>query len=392
MRLLLAGVSARAAAESAARAGFAVTSIDAFGDLDQHSDVRVLVPRQGFTARRAARMARTLDYDAAVYLAGFENHPRAIGSLASGGALWGNPPDVVRRVRNPALLQEALDRRGFPTPLALAEFRVTSPESRVPQWLVKPRASGGGHRVRAWTAAAPVPRGYYLQELMDGTSGSVVFVAAGGRIAPLGVSRQLIGEAAFGASGYRYCGNVLAARDDPQFGSSQTLFDAASAVARAVTEEFGLVGVNGIDFVSCDGEPYAVEVNPRWTASLELVERAHGLSVFDAHAAACVTGALPGFDLSRAHRAAPAVGKAIVFARRSVAVGDTYAWLADPNVRDVPRPGGRIAAGQPVCTVFGVGADSAQCHTALIERAEWVYSQLAAWEPQRARARVGLHA
>ena len=40
MRLLIAGISTRAAAESAARAGFEVTAIDAFGDLDQHPGVR----------------------------------------------------------------------------------------------------------------------------------------------------------------------------------------------------------------------------------------------------------------------------------------------------------------------------------------------------------------
>ena len=46
-------------------------------------------------------------------------------------------------------------------------------------------------------------------------------------------------------------------------------------LARALVEEFDLVGVNGIDFVARDGLPYAIEVNPRWCASMELVERAH---------------------------------------------------------------------------------------------------------------------
>ena len=46
------------------------------------------------------------------------------------------------------------------------------------------------------------PRGCYLQQRLEGVPGSVVFVAAGGRAAPLGVSRQLVGEPAFGASGF----------------------------------------------------------------------------------------------------------------------------------------------------------------------------------------------
>ena len=52
--VLIAGVSTRAAAESAARAGFAVTAIDAFGDLDQHPSVRGLSLADNFSARAAA--------------------------------------------------------------------------------------------------------------------------------------------------------------------------------------------------------------------------------------------------------------------------------------------------------------------------------------------------
>ena len=209
----------------------------------------------------------------------------------------------------------------------------------------------------------------------------MVFVAAGGRAVPLGVSRQLVGEHAFGAAGYRYCGNILAAAGDAEFARDEALVDAACALAHAVAEEFGVVGVNGIDFVARGRRPaYAIEVNPRWCASMELVERAYGLSVFGAHAAACAAGALPAFDLVRARRGAGAVGKAVVFARHDVTVGDTREWLADSSVRDVPRPGERIRAGRPVCTVFAAGRDAVACHAALVRRAERVYAELAAWQ------------
>ncbi len=226
-----------------------------------------------------------------------------------------------------------------------------------------------------------VPRGCYLQELVDGTPGSVAFVAAGGRAVPLGVSRQLIGEDAFGASGYRYCGNILAAAGDEQFAHDEALVHAACALARSVVAEFDLVGVNGIDFVECRGVPYAVEVNPRWSASMELVEQAYDLSVFGAHAAACGTGALPEFDFMSARSGAGAVGKAVVFARRDVAVGDTRAWLEDRNVRSTCRIRvNEFAPAGPVCTVFAADRDGAACHAALVGRAERVYEQLAVWE------------
>lgn len=382
MRVLLAGVSARSAAGSAVTAGFDVTTVDAFGDLDlpASAQVRVVPPR--FTACRAAAAALTASYDAAVYLAGFENHPRAVARLASGGALWGNPPDVLRRVRDPVRVAAALGRRGVPVAAVIAGARIPGPWARTRAWLVKPRASGGGHRIRRWVPGSPVPRDCYLQALVEGTPGSVAFVAAGGRAVPLGVFRQLVGEEAFGASVYQYCGNILTPAGGPPRGRAAALIDGACAVARAVAEEFGLVGVNGVDFVVRDGTPYVTEVNPRWTASLELVERASGLSVFGMHAAACRAGALPVVDGLQARRPTPVVGKAVVFSRREVTVGDTRRWLSGRGaaaVGDVPRPGQRIAAGRPVCTVFASGPDARTCHAALARRAAGIYEQLDRW-------------
>jgi predicted ATP-grasp superfamily ATP-dependent carboligase len=394
MHVLLAGFSTRAAAESAARAGFTVTAIDAFGDLDQHPSVHALLLPRGFTAQAAARLARGIACDASAYLSAFENHPRAVAALAAGRALWGNPPHVLRRVRDPLILARALRSRGCAAPeVYVAGPNMVRPASDQPDqyvgrglsappasgWLVKPLASGGGHGVQPWIEGVPLPRGHYLQQPVDGTPGSVVFVAAAGRAVPLGVTSQLVGEAAFGAERYRYCGSILAA----PAASDPTLVERACALAAVVADEFGLVGVNGIDFVAREGVPSAIEVNPRWCASMELVELAYQLSVFGAHATACTDGALPDFDVSRARCRWGAIGKAVVFARRDVTIGDSRAWLpgsADRDevaiVRDVPHPGDRIAAGRPVCTVFATGPDAAACRAALVRRAERVYAQL----------------
>ena len=252
----------------------------------------------------------------------------------------------------------------------MADTPPTPPERECRGWLVKLRNSGGGARVRPWHQGARLSRGSYLQELVDGTPGSVVFVAAGGRAVPLGVSRQLVGESMFGAAGYQYCGSILAAAGDPQFARDEALVHAAGALAQAVADEFGVVGVNGIDFVARDGVPYAIEVNPRWSGSMELVERVYGLSGFGVHAAACTHGTLPEFDFTKARRGVGALGKAIVFARRDVTAGDTHAWLADASVRDVPQPGARVRAGRPMCTVFATGRDSVSCYAALVRRAK----------------------
>jgi uncharacterized protein len=383
-KVVLAGVSTRAAAESAARAGYDVTAFDAFGDLDQHPSVHVVsLPRDRgarFSAHRAARESLTVDAHAVVYLSNFENHPRAVQTLAAGRALWGNPPDVLRRVRDPRVLSERLRRRGLPAP------RVVDAGNGPPlegDWMLKPLDSGGGRRVRYWRTdrgrsdgRRGIPRTSYLQEFIDGSPASLVFAAARGQMVPLGFSAQLIGRHEYGASGFRYCGNVLIGAADAQF--PPVLFEQACAAARAVADEFGLVGVNGIDFVLRGSAAYAIEVNPRWSASMELVERAYGISVFAAHAAACADGVLPAFDLQGARQSGRVWGKAIVFAQATCVMGDTRQWLDDPALRDVPHPGDGIDEGQPICTVLADAEDGLACEAALVARARHVYSGVSA--------------
>jgi uncharacterized protein len=392
-RVLIAGISTRAAAESAAKAGFAVTAIDAFGDLDQHPSVRSLAlplaSGASFSAHAAAEAVRDVSADAAVYLSPFENHIRAVDALTSnpstslraGRVLWGNPPDVLRRVRDPFLLSGLLRRHGFATPVT----RVDVPRefAGTKEWLVKPFRSGGGHLVRPWEPGTDVLPGFYAQERISGVPASIVFVAAGGRAVPLGVSRQLIGEAAFGASGYRYCGNVLASADDKVL--TDPVVESAIALANYVTEQFGLVGLNGIDCIVRDEVPYAIEVNPRWTSSMELVERHYGVSMFDAHAAACRDEVLPSFDLL-ARRGHSVSGKAIVFAPEDITAGDTRSWLGDGMVRDVPKPGERMTSGQPICTVYANAPRVAPCVEQLEARARSILNHFQGLDQRGSRS------
>lgn len=368
--VLVAGMSTRAIAASAARAGFQVTAVDAFTDLDQHPDVRSLAVAGRYSPRAAVRASRAVACDAVAYLSSFENHPDVVRALACRRALWGNPPDVLRAVRDPYRLRDVWIRRGHGAP-ALGG-------SAIGRWLQKPVASGGGVEVRNWVSGAPTPPGHYLQEFIPGEPGSVAFLASPQGVRVLGVFQQLIGLPRFGASGFRYCGNIL---NDVR--PSAATIRTAAKLADIVATEFGLVGVNGIDFVAQGEELYPIEVNPRWSASMELVERTRGISVFAAHARACQTGELASFDAVTAPPIGTCVGKGIVFARRAAVVGDTRAWCETGRVADVPRPETRIEAGQPVCTVFATEATPEGCRMALEAEATRVFAELDSWPSPR---------
>jgi predicted ATP-grasp superfamily ATP-dependent carboligase len=367
-RLLIAGVSTRALASSAAGAGYRVTAVDAFADLDLRriAEVIAMRPDHGapYSAIAAAVAAQDTAAELVAYTSNFENYPAAVDILTRGRQLLGNRSAVLRRVRDPVRLMRILGRQGFATP----QTRATSPgEPTSGSWLLKPRRSGGGHGVAIWQYGQRVPRTHYLQERIDGVPGSVVFAADGRRAVQLGVSRQLVGDEHFSASGYRYCGSLLGPLA-LLFPDAEPLREATARLAAAVTEEFGLVGLNGIDFIARDGVPYPIEVNPRYSASMELVERTKGLSIFGVHLEAS-QGRLP----APTEDPAGVEGKAIVFARRAVTMGQTRRWLDDHSFADLPHPGEKIPRGRPICTVFAGGSDAASCYRLLARRAAGVY-------------------
>jgi predicted ATP-grasp superfamily ATP-dependent carboligase len=353
-------------AVSAARAGYQVTAIDAFGDRDLRASARVIGAPQSsrFDPHAAALSAADVAADLVAYTANLENYPAEVGRLAIGRRLLGNPPDVLMRVRNPIELMRVLRRAGFSVPTT----RATATPALGGDWLLKPRRSGGGHGVSAWQCGDTVPRSSYLQERIDGTPGSVVFAANGHDAKVLGLSRQLVGDIRFGARDFRYCGSLLAGRAGPLFPQQSRLAVTAKAMARVIALEFGLVGLNGIDFMARSGVPYPVEVNPRYSASMELIERAWGTSLFELHARACegkLPAEIPVADLIE--------GKAVVFARGELVMRETGSWLGNESFADVPHSGEHIESGRPICTVLARARSAGACMRRLTRLAGTVY-------------------
>jgi uncharacterized protein len=368
--VLIAGITTRPFAMSAAQAGYRVTAIDAFGDRDLRFVADVILARsragQRYGPAQAATAGALVAADWVAYTSNFENYPRAVARLSQGRRLLGNPPDVLRRSRDPLELGRVLQHHGLP----FAETRHRAPEDGTYTWLLKPRRSGGGHGISIWTPGRPIPRGMYLQRRIAGLPGSISFAANGSTAVVLGFSRQMVGEAQLGAQRYRYCGSLLGTSETPQFPRQEELFQRASELARLLAGEFRLVGLNGIDFIARNGVPYPTEVNPRYSASMELIERGAGLSMFQTHFQAC-SGVLP----AAVEPAGAVQGKAIVFARRAGVVAGMRQWT-NPWIADIPSAGERIMPGRPICTVFAHARSAAACRRLLLRRAAIVYRMM----------------
>ncbi len=144
-----------------------------------------------------------------------------------------------------------------------------------------------------------------------------------------------------------------------------------------LASRFQLRGLAGVDLVLAGDRAWVIEINPRFSASMEIVEHACRRSIVAAHVAACQGVVAPiQSDWRPAGAEATTFGKAILFARQDATVTEAFfRWAiertsVDPQRRelaDVPSPGETIAPGDPVLTVFAEGA-AATCEQILHER------------------------
>jgi predicted ATP-grasp superfamily ATP-dependent carboligase len=380
VRILIVGLSTRAIAESAVKAGYNVVTLDYFGDRDQRALVRNYALQRDFdlpySAEALLEASRRLEFDAVVYASSLENHPEVVEQFAQGPELLGNFPGVLKEVRDWARLRAVCDEEGIlhPTTLLPGEEGEADPRAR---WLRKPARSGGGHGIEPWNGGA-LDGKHVLQEHVEGQPASAAFVADGKRSVVLGVTEQLIGREEFGARGYTWCGNILPLALRSSEGV-QAVVESMERTAARLTQRFGLRGVNGVDFVVADGpdsrpHPSLVEINPRYTASMELVERAYGLNVFDLHVRS-FDGELPAFSLEKRLDHPRFHGKGIVYADEDVVMPNTAEWGREGR-RDIPLSGEKIKARHPICTVLAQGESRDLCWNHLVAAADRVRQEL----------------
>src|SRR5262249_30309839 len=152
--------------------------------------------------------------------------------------------------------------------------RPGSPALPAGRWLLKPLRGAGGTSIRFYSGEENEAMWVrsYLQEYVEGESRSALYVALRGRTHLLGLTRQLVGEAWLHASPFHYCGSVgPLSLDVRQHGDLQRL-------GGVLATRCGLRGLFGVDGVWRDGTLWPVELNPRYTASVEVLEHATGLS------------------------------------------------------------------------------------------------------------------
>jgi predicted ATP-grasp superfamily ATP-dependent carboligase len=361
--VLILGVNTRAAAFSAIRCGLRPRCADYFADRDLAAVCPVdrIDPRHG--ARQFKDLADKLAPSPWFYTGGFENHPEWVETISRRHTLWGIGAPAIRRVRDPLHVADVLARHGIPCPAVRRDSRGLP---RDESWLKKPLRSGGGRGIEPLTVQNDGgSRAHYFQERIDGLSFSALFVGETTRARLIGATRQLIGGT---GSAFTYRGSIGPWR------INKLLAGRLEELGNAIALGFGLAGWFGVDFVLNDGVPWPVEINPRYTASVELHELAWRRSLFEAHRRACdgAAGAVdPPVDV--AGLPPRIIAKWILYASQRMVVpgivpheNDAKDVFAVESIADVPYPDSCVNPGEPVMTLVAVGTDLAECRSRMI--------------------------
>jgi hypothetical protein len=239
------------------------------------------------------------------------------------------------------------------------EIATNSPEKK---FILKPRSRSGGYGVRMFQGIDDKPcsadivegvngtrdikhadgarkiddDGWILQEFIQGENISASVLSTKNDAQTILTSSQIIADESLGQiEPFGYCGNMV-----PYTGDTE-IFE----LAQKMVSHLSLIGSNGVDFISRNGEVYVVEVNPRLQGTFECAEMALGVNMADLHLEACKG------HLMKVPPPERFAVKMIIHAHKRSQVGN----INFKGVCDLPNPGVIIEKGEPLATVLSSG-------------------------------------
>jgi len=375
-RVLIVGGSTRAAASSARRAGLQPICADRFADHDTRQFAEV-IPVRSFPESLPDDVA-DVRADGWFYTGALENRPDLIERMdhagASYGPLWGTRSAALKQIRDPFWIAETLRQSGH---CALEVKTQATEPSADGTWMLKPISSAGGRAVSIWNESRRsqgINEPVYFQRLCQGDPLSAVFRCEPTGITLLGMSRQLPGHVlSEAAAPFLYGGSLGPIPCEQPTDLHFAIGELVTSQLQSLANGCQLRGIIGVDFISDEnGIPWILEVNPRYTASVEILELSSQQSFLEKSGEE---------SHLRPSNERPIVIKLIVYAPRSVVIGDltqlasTDVWTI-PSIADIPVPRSQIHAGWPICTVFSHGTTEEECVARLKRRVDTVWKMV----------------
>lgn len=371
------GAAARATASMVRRAGLNVALFDAYGDeeFDVESSWGRVIGFEDHVPEIPPEAFRSIVGKCPwLYGGPLENSPEWLEGASQGSTLWGNTATVCRAVRNPFALARIVSETGshvrFPETRAFEDR-----PGKLRAWIWKPSKSTGGWRTQRahridLACMRDLPSGPscgFWQKFIRGRTFGATVASDGERSVLIGLCESLRGAP---GRPFAYAGSAGPVHDS----SVRRAVPELDRLAQTLTAEFGLKGLWNFDLVHSrrEGLWYLLEINPRPSASMEVLELAVRRGLFEVHRKIFEQDQ-GWFDLANERRltlerTSRRQTKTVIYAQRKLresqlvragllvrAFGrDESLWPDFWHFADWPKDGTVMEAGDPACTMYGL--------------------------------------
>ncbi|MGB9929648.1 MAG: ATP-grasp domain-containing protein [Methanosarcina sp.] len=356
-KILVIGFSTRNIVCSAKRAGYAVYSIDSFQDLDLQkcadsfaslgcSSAEELHQLDPFRIK-AQIEAFGVQFDAVVLGSGLETLDRGIFTCP----VLASSPASIEKASNKLKLSKKLRAEGIPHPQCYSIQELDAIEYPV---IIKPSSGGGGifNRVArnkqellnlldefAGLDSEFVEKDVVIQAFLKGIPSSVSLLSTKNEAISVAVNEQLIGVPWLSRMPFAYCGNITPFKHE--------YTTEMETLAEELVLGFGLLGSNGVDFLATESGPIVLEINPRFQGSLDTVEKAMNINLFEAHKG-CFKGELPEKPFASGFAA-----RGVIYSDRELFIDRKLMdVILRENSADIPVQGTIVEPDWPLTSLF----------------------------------------
>ncbi len=394
-QILTFGFSCRALVQCAHSEGFEVTTFDRCGDADTRAfskRFQLLSPDVPYF-EQVMNQIDVEQYKYILFSGGIESdlsqlHP----TLQSNRPAFLNLPwSEMRSLRNWELWAEKAGLL-FPEtrPLQTDTEYETSVESS--RYLIKDLKSAGGLSVAWYDHAFPHTDARYVQQYIEGSVFGVTFLTAPSFGMAVGCAEAWPNrQHPWGPFVFHGCiGPTSLHREE---------WECMDFFAEVVNQSTNWSGIWGADFIRSDHGIYLLEINPRWTSSMELIASGLNVPLIQLHCKAkdSIENEEARIDLiaiseklrDRRRSNTKRIGKRIMYAdtHRECRTDLLNAWrqegwrstpLEDDRVQyaDIPYEPTMFEPGFPICSLFSSGDCNSSLISYLDEQAETLLSRM----------------
>jgi predicted ATP-grasp superfamily ATP-dependent carboligase len=371
------GASGRSAAESVREVGFRAVVLDMYADRDTGAVAEVILV-DNYPSSIVTQL-KSLQPGWVLLAGGMENHSEIVAELSRFHRVLGPSAEQIEFFRKFETLENSIRESSHSNLLGFPRI-ARSPEDidEIGRWLLKSRLGCGGFHIQRLPSieqAMSLAEDLYIQREVFGQSVGTVFLCEPNHVKLLGATASITKEMHESLVGEQPELPLMAYRGS--YGPicvPSDLEDAMCIWMQSLTHVANYSGILQADWVIGNNKGWLLEINPRWTAGMEIIEWATGRNLFSMQASLdkelMLLACEPTFSSPR-DSTSSRLFKAIQYAALPILVGQEQSdemmqhkfnrfhkparlGTSVAGWGDIPEPGVEISAGHPIASRFSV--------------------------------------